>query len=259
MRIQIASDLHHEILHERFPGELVVEPAPSDVLVLAGDIDRAGAVLRSFRDWPVPVIYVAGNHEHYRGEVAEALAQLREQSSQVHFLENRTLVLAGVRFVGATLWTDFELPGYELVDIDAEVTARVLDFRVIRFLGELLRPSHIIAMHRESRRFLEETLAQPFAGPTVVVTHHAPHQGSIHERYLGDPVNLAFASDLDYLMGKADLWIHGHMHDSFDYRVRSTRIVANPRGYALNLRRVAHYREINWENRAFDPRLVLEV
>ena len=29
---------------------------------------------------------------------------------------------------------------------------------------------------------------------------------------------------------RAQLWIHGHTHDSFDYVVNGTRVVCNPRG-----------------------------
>ena len=110
------------------------------------------------------------------------------------------------------------------------------------------RPQEALAVHEASRAFLEETLAEPFDGPSVVVTHHAPHPKSINERYALDPLNVAFASDLSevILEGRPQLWLHGHTHTSSDYRIGATRIVANPHGYGR-------------ENPAFDPSLVVEV
>jgi Icc-related predicted phosphoesterase len=77
-------------------------------------------------------------------------------------------------------------------------------------------------------------LAEPFDGGTVVVTHHAPSSRSVHTRYARDLLSPAFASSLEKLMDgdRALLWVHGHMHDAFDYEIYGTRIVCNPRGYA---------------------------
>ena len=77
-------------------------------------------------------------------------------------------------------------------------------------------------------------LAEPFDGKTVVVTHHAPSSQSVHPRYARDLLTPAFASNLEKLMDgdRAALWIHGHMHESFDYEIYDTRVVCNPRGYA---------------------------
>ena len=93
----------------------------------------------------------------------------------------------------------------------------------------------------------------------MVVTHHSPHPHSIHPRFAGSPLNAAFVSDLSPLMGKAKLWIHGHVHDSFDYELAGTRVIANPRGYALNRRAATEIGMVEWENPMFDARLVVEV
>jgi calcineurin-like phosphoesterase family protein len=76
----------------------------------------------------------------------------------------------------------------------------------------------------------------PFDGKTVVVTHHAPSSQSVHPRYANDLLTPAFASNLENLMDgdRAALWIHGHMHDPFDYEIYGTRVVCSPRGYAPN-------------------------
>jgi Icc-related predicted phosphoesterase len=105
---------------------------------------------------------------------------------------------------------------------------------------------------------LHEQLAKPFEGKTMVITHHGPHPKSVHPRYSGDPLNAAFVSDLTPLVEQADLWIHGHVHDSFDYTVGKCRVVANPRGYARNRLYADGPEQIVWENPAFDPALVIE-
>ena len=84
-----------------------------------------------------------------------------------------------------------------------------------------------------SKEWLTEQLNYRFAGPTVVITHHGPHWESVHPKYRTGTslLTAAFVSDLAALMGKALLWVHGHVHDSFDYEINGTRVVANPRGY----------------------------
>jgi len=60
-------------------------------------------------------VYVAGNHEFYKGSVREALEDGRAAAARfpdVHFLENDTVMLSGVSFVGATLWTDYLIEGH---------------------------------------------------------------------------------------------------------------------------------------------------
>jgi hypothetical protein len=93
----------------------------------------------------------------------------------------------------------------------------------------------------------------------VVLTHHAPHPDSIHARFAGSPVNGAFVSDLTELVAQADLWLHGHVHDSFDYRVGRCRVVANPRGYAQNRNDAGSIDELVFENPAFQRQLVIDL
>lgn len=90
-------------------------------------------------------------------------------------------------------------------------------------------------------------------------THHAPHPNSVHQKYKDDLLSAAFASDVSELLEGADLWIHGHVHDSFDYRVGRCRVVANPAGYVLNRRSIRRMEEAALENAQFNPRLVVEV
>jgi hypothetical protein len=87
-------------------------------------------------------------------------------------------------------------------------------------------------IHLTKARWLADALAQPFSGPTVVITHHLPHRLSIHPRFEGTRYNPCFASDLDHLVrAPVALWVHGHTHESIDYTVNGTRVYCNPRGY----------------------------
>ncbi|MGV3654946.1 MAG: metallophosphoesterase [Noviherbaspirillum sp.] len=261
MRIQIASDLHLEFLRKRFPGYRCVEPAQADLLVLAGDIHTHGRAIDCFRDWEVPVLYIHGNHELYNEHHAGMVGRLREAAAGtgIRYLERDEVRYGGVRFLGCCLWTDYALyPERQAVAMQ-EAETYVMDHRFIRTDDGFWTVRDAQRLHRESRAWLAEKLEQPFAGPTVVITHHAPHILSVHPRYEGTLVNAAFASDLTPLLGKAALWIHGHMHDSFDYEVNGTRVLTNPRGYPLNLASARNPEEIEWENPLFDPRLVVEI
>ncbi|MEO8009848.1 MAG: metallophosphoesterase, partial [Betaproteobacteria bacterium] len=174
------------------------------------------------------------------------------------------LTIDGVRFLGSTLWTDFALHGQEnLNQAIAESLKYVVDFRKIRLGDDFLTPQQTVDLHRDAIAFLQAGLEKPFAGKTVVITHHAPHPNSVHPRWTGSFVNPAFVSDLTRLMGKSALWFHGHTHDSFDFAVRGTRVLANPMGY-----RTSNWREprtaaiplrVVCENRRFDPALVVEI
>ena len=262
MKIQLASDLHLEMLVKRFPQTRIVEPAPEvDLLVLAGDIHSATKAVDVFGDWPVPVLYIAGNHEFYSERWEQTRAALRATcaGTQVHFLDNDTIEFGGVRFLGCTLWTDFRLLGMTQKESMQEVPRWLNDYLLIRTARGKLRPYQTLADHEESRRWLEKELDKPFSGKTVVVTHHGPHPLSIHPRYAGSRVNGGFVSDLTTLLFKADLWLHGHVHDSFDYRVGGCRVVANPAGYVLNYLAATGAGELEFENRQFEPHLVIDV
>ena len=124
MRIQLLSDLHLEV-DPTFRPEF--DPA-SDLLVLAGDIGaRPDTPMAShgakdfcltrfspaLGNWPVPVLYVPGNHEYDGQDFDECREALRDTAEQlgIQWLDGQSLVIRGVRFVGATLWSDFDCFG----------------------------------------------------------------------------------------------------------------------------------------------------
>ncbi|MBB3001738.1 metallophosphoesterase [Paraburkholderia tropica] len=262
MRIQIASDLHLDALDARFAEAPPFPPAPgADVLVLAGDIHRGTQALDAFANWPVPVVYVCGNHEAYGGAWRDVTAALhaRAEGTHVHFLERSATVIGNVRFLGCCLWTDYALYGNRArdmqyaLDTNSDHSAITLDGRVP------FSPEDALLEHQRSVSWLVRELAAPFKGKTIVVTHHGISPDSIHDRFATHPDNPAFLSDLRYLLPYANLWIHGHVHDSFDYRANGARVVTNPRGYPLNAGEAQRADELVWENRAFDPLRTIEV
>jgi len=252
MKIWLFSDLHLEFAVLRQP--LVIPDA--DVCVVAGDLCRAPANgvhwLAENIAHAMPCVYVAGNHEFYGGGIKECLEDGHAAAARfpsVHFLENDFVVIHGVRFIGATLWTDYRIDGHqELAMMHAR--ERMNDYRKIahqRNPWQRFVPETAYRMHVVSRRFIETALkADPIT--TVVVTHHLPHARSIPSRFRDDLLNAAYASDLTEVIeaGAPALWLHGHTHDSCDYQVGNTRVMCNPRGYGD-------------ENNEFDPAFVVRV
>ena len=232
MRIRIYSDLHLEFSPFEAPS------TPCDVVVLAGDIcvNRRGLAwaLEAFPD--VPVIYVPGNHEYYGRAIPKLTEELREeaQGTNVHVLDCESVSIGGVRFLGCTFWTDMALDGDpKLVSPHAE--QRMTDFKQVRVSPSFrrLQATDYRLFHSRAYSWLTNELLAERPGPTVVVTHHAPSRASLPEKYQGSPLSACYASRCDDLLNRCgpDLWIHGHVHASSDYRVGPTRVVCNPRGY----------------------------
>lgn len=253
VRLNILSDLHLS------SAGLPIPETDADIVILAGDIARPKAALEWASGFDKPVLYIAGNHEFYGASLGATVQALQEQAAgtRIHILDNSQLVLHGVRFLGSTLWSDFNLygPGPAREQAITDALAFIRDFSRITTDDtppRVFSPSDMEALFNANRLWLQDQLAQPFDGPTVVITHHAPSPKSIHPRFAGSLINNCFVSDSEYLLGadRAVLWIHGHTHDSFDYQVHGTRVVCNPRGYARD--------GIN-ENAAFDPNLIIEV
>lgn len=249
-KIHVLSDLHLEF------GSFSPPKTDADVVVLAGDIALgAKGVDWAHETFPdKPVILLAGNHEAYWRNLQSTIAGLRERSrahEHIHFLENDEVVLGSLRILGATLWTDFNL-------FDSPTAAMyhalgMNDFRIIRYTDggqeRTFTPFDSLELHETSRAWLTAKLAEPFAGKTLVVSHHCPHKLSVAPRWRKSPLTPAFTSDLSSLLAPpVKAWLHGHTHDSHRYVVNGVQVICNPRGY--------YPHELNPD---FDPDLVIEI
>ena len=253
MKLNILSDLHLS------QAGLPLPQTGADAVILAGDIARPEQALEWASRLAKPVLYVPGNHEFYGGSLPGTLQRLRQLCAGTHVqvLDRDEVHMGRVRFLGVTLWTDFLLEGEgegraAAVDIALRLMRDFQRIHVDQDHTELFTPSHCAASFARDAAWLAGKLAQSHDGPTVVITHHAPSPRSIHPRFAGSPLNACFVSDAQYLLdgGRAQLWVHGHTHDTFDYLVNGTRVVCNPRGYARD--------GVN-ENASFDANFTVDV
>jgi len=232
MRLHILADLHMEF------GWVDIPSVPADVIVLAGDIHigREGCKWARERFPGKPVIYVLGNHEFYRHSLPELTETLRRETEggNIHLLENAAVEIDGWRFLGCSLWTSF------MVGPDPEAAMRTAeemmsDYSIIQNSTEkrVLRARDTVKLHKESVAWLKEELSKGDPTRTIIITHHAPSHGSEAPYHKNSPLNAAFSSDLDSLIEQSGVpcWIHGHTHYNVDYKIGSTRILSNQRGY----------------------------
>jgi hypothetical protein len=264
VKIQLLSDLHLEV-HPHF----VPTSAPdADLLVLAGDVGsyQSGSQLTDAdfglarfsprQGWPVPVLFVPGNHEYDAQDFDHAHARLRDTCERlgIVFLERAVVTLAQllggsratppVRFIGTTLWSDFDALAQETAEASSRsllLALREKAFRAANFYlrkagtsryGQPLLAEQVRELALQCQDWLRETLATPFEGQTVVITHFAPSLQSADPRYGLTPGTAGFCNGLDALLAQAVLWLHGHLHCRSDYVNNGCRVVANPLGYA---------------------------
>jgi len=250
MKLLLLSDLHLELSALQLPPSL-----DFDVALLAGDIVWPG---RRLPEWvsssPVlrrarAVVAVSGNHEYFDSPMQPTAAAMQQAAATLtapplHLLDASEVRIDGVRFLGCTLWTDFELridtangPISDRERGMATAARAMADYRTIAWCEGAaaprpLTPWDTLRLHRQQRQWLQRRLAEPFDGATVVVTHHGPHRGSLAPRFAADWVSSAYLSELpESFFEVPALWVHGHTHSSHDYRVGRCRVVCNPRGY----------------------------
>lgn len=252
MRILVLSDLHLD-----FPGSwsLPADLPDHDVVVLAGDIHRspADAIRWADANFSKPVVYIPGNHDFWGGRIDDRNFDggVAAMGTRVRYIPRDSVVIDGVTFVGATLWTDYALSGDQKWAMH-RAWSDMNDHRRIRKSGGRFVPHDALMQHRADLDHIVLSLADVDV-PTVVVTHHAPHPNSLDQVGVSD-LNPAYASDLSKVIEdcKPSLWVHGHVHVSNDYVVGSTRIVSNPKGYGGGS-------DKGWakaENAAFDMKIV---
>jgi Icc-related predicted phosphoesterase len=224
MRILPVSDLHFEFHPDR--GRAFVEglPKDADVLVVAGDLSTKRLLMSALRMLCSSfehVVFVCGNHEFYgsnRRDVMTEIARASATLPNLHHLDCDVVEIDGVRFAGTPLWFR---PGAE------QYTHLINDFKAIRGYR-----TWVYEEAARARRFIADQVRPG----DVVVTHHLPSHKSVATRYQHSPLNAFFVHDVEEMFEvvRPGLWLHGHTHDSFDYRIRATRVVCNPLGYATH-------------------------
>ena len=259
MKLQLLSDLHFET--ESY------DPAPApgaELLVLAGDIDATWGGLTRFARWPVPVLFVAGNHEFDGREWRQAWPALLEHCAAlgIEMLEQRSVLRTDdrgrtIRFAATARWSDFDLFGP--AGRDSAMRAAAYFMRLMAatrdgkpFDAQAVRDEALACRAWLERALGVDALQQP-CDATVVVTHFAPSQRSADPRYGAQAGSASFCNADDDLIPCADLWLHGHLHCRHDYLVpragrKSTRVVCNARGLVDK-----------GEHEGFDPLRVIEV
>jgi predicted phosphohydrolase len=246
-RLWIWSDLHQEWPENAWDPAAHAPPDGFDVAVVAGDIHMP--LTRSL-EWlaerlpGVPTVYVPGNHDFWwdRGQNRYTLVEQMDRGRDVaarhgiRLLMDDVVTIGGTSFVGGTLWTDFRLGSFTLTQAmrTAQGPWGMVDYRRIRTgprSRQRIEPEDVLAMHRRTRAYIDMALSVPHDGPTVVVTHHAPHPDSLPNPHAD--LRWCYASDLrDLIHARGpDVWVHGHVHHAIDYRTGPTRIVSNPRGH----------------------------
>ncbi len=239
MKVRLWSDIHLEF------GDMVFTPRDDDhetVLVIAGDFHvgtRSFEYLRSLCSLFKAVVYVPGNHEYYGeviDEVDHAIQKLADGLENLHFLNPGTVIIDGVKFVGATMWTDFnKADPYSMF-----MAARSMnDYRRIRYINsegkeELLNPEVVVDINAKHRSFFHEELSKEFDGKVVAVTHHPPLEECTKTKFYrsDDPLVFAYANTgLEEMIECCDFWFHGHIHDWMHVSAHGCEIIAKPRGY----------------------------
>ena len=270
MRLHLFSDLHLEFASIEFSKE-VRSGELADLVLLAGDIHgKRRAVEWAAATFSQLTAMIGGNHEGYQDSLyamiaanrRRATAEAEMRSQGLRYLEREAWYLempdrTPVRILGATLWTDFELFGQaNRRKMMAHAINNLNDFRFVKVRGgiedekRLLNPADTSFYHQRTVEFLALELRKSFNGVTIVMTHHAPSVRSLPPGDRDDPLSACYASELDPFIEEhqPDLWVHGHVHVSNDYRIGTSRIVSNPRGYPQGR-----------SNSEFDPALVIEI
>lgn len=249
MKIQLLSDLHNEFLRNGRPNPDhkwtgVIPETEADIIVLAGDIDTGTKgvewAIKESQRLAKNIIYVLGNHEFYGYEYSCLKEKITKQceGTAVHCLDYGVYIQEGVRFIGATLWTDYKADVSIPQDLAMFFVEKGLaDHKRIKYRAgnkyRKFQPLDALAVHKKELNWLEKQINKSFKGKTVVVTHHGPHPVCQHPAYPVSEISTAFHSDLSRLIENSDIdiWAFGHTHANVDRVIEGTLIISNQAGY----------------------------
>lgn len=253
---QFISDIHLEFYPPDSPHKWPVIPRLSPILILAGDVGRVNQshyrmFLQGLCKGFEHVLLVPGNHEYYQAakptHTLSEIDQLLEKLNiaNLHVLQKNTIVINGIRFAGATMWTDppddsthtieYSINDYHLIKMtkgdDSDVTNRNWKKMNVNYSKNI---------HRDHISFLKEVI-RTSVEPLVIITHHCPTKTHIHPKYQSeDLLNFAYYTDIPSkhpsLLAKPLIgWICGHSHHCMNYSAdfdgNSVLFLMNAMGY----------------------------
>jgi len=243
MRYLLSSDIHEEFEDFKLPDQV---PSDIDAVLIAGDIWTKGRAVRRLEriaEWcGVPIVATAGNHDYYGDSIIRSDQRMQEAATasqyDIRILNPGTTVIGDCRIIGATLWTDYRLRNASGDNwSERHACHSVMNDHVkIRWGGgnfRKVKPEDLATLHFKHRTYIEEQLAIPHEGQTLVMTHHAPSEMSVKFRGKAEMVDNAYASNLEGLIldHSPQVWVHGHTHNAEEYDIGETSIVSNPKGY----------------------------
>mgnify|MGYP003648814317 CR=1 FL=1 len=257
MLLRLLSDTHLET------GKLVhvpvMEKDSETVLILAGDIGYVKHIKSLVTELApnfLAIVLVAGNHEYYepsrdKEDIDSDLEHFFESIDNIYYLNNTSVVIEGVVFLGSTLWSNID----RVLSMQG-LKHKLNDFRLIQTYDEeienitRLTPAIATKWNQESIKYITDTLTRLEDKRVVVITHFSPSIKSMHCKYFGNILNPYFHNNLDYLMHEHKVtWVHGHTHASAEYEVGESKVYCNPWGY----------HDIYVENPEYNPYLTIEV
>jgi len=259
MLIRLISDTHLET------GKQISIPRMQEdgetVLVLAGDIgsvEEVQELVEELMEHFLAIVFITGNHEYYditsdKLEIDSVFDNMFSKYENAHFLNNTSIVIEGVTFIGSTLWSNIT----DKLELMGSIKHKLNDFRLIKYYPEdsddgfvkAVTPEEMGRWNTDSIKYLEEIIPRT-KGEIVVVTHFSPSIESTHMKYFGDLLNPYFHNRLEPLLNSNKLtWLHGHTHSSCNYSIGESRVYCNPWGYY----------DIYVENPDFEPYLRIEI
>lgn len=249
MKIHLISDLHveHGVYDPIFPDD-------ADVILVAGDVGYYVTAMTWLEEAnqrsTKPVIFVPGNHEFYDANLYHVRDEFERHSKQhgYEYLDNKSVVINGVKFIGATYWTDMRFKNWDGLNT-VRAPQMMNDYVFIAGRFGPLDVKEVLFEHKQSYDFVKAELSEPFDGKKVVITHHAPSEHS----WTGDFNNYTpyyVSNDEGMILDlQPDLWVHGHVHKTKRYNLGKTLVATNPRGRWTKPDR----------NAEFDPQFIIDL
>jgi hypothetical protein len=269
---RLMSDLHVEFTEYLDVVELNEDH--TSLLILAGDfhVGSKGVIyLEQLAKQFSHIIYVLGNHEHYKQNIEYTQSKIEDELKTIFFGRECNITVVGdipeliefdnLRVLAGTLWTDMN--GSDPLT-KMQVADYLNDYHIIRNGTRKLIPDDTIATFHQTVEKFGQWLSVPFEqGPTVVVTHHLPSQGAVDPRYQSEDnykLNGGYRSNLDDFIHRhqPNYWCFGHSHSTTDKLLGESRLISNPRGYpSRNKTKFKMTDELidteDFENPTFDP------